>query len=113
MNNKETELHKIVDIVVSCCATQIDDDGTMSLTRDDVLGKSREENVVMTRAILSMCIISAGYSVTTVAQLLHRTPQAIRHLINLGHQYYKTSRAFRIANAEATIKLKDIEAGGL
>lgn len=113
MNDKETMLYRIVDVVVSCCAMQVDDDGTMSLTREDVLGKSKEENVVMTRCILAMCIISAGYSVTTVAQLLHRTPQSIRHLINLGHNYYKTSRAFRIANAEATIKLKDVEATGV
>lgn len=113
MNNKETELWRIVDIVVECCATKVKEDGTMSLTREDVLGKSRAENVVMTRCILVMMIIGAGYSVTTAAQLLGRTPHAIRHLLDIGHNYHISSRAFRIASAEATLMCKDIEAQGL
>lgn len=108
MNNKQTELYRILDNVVKCCATQVDDTGKLSVTKDDVLGKSRTENIVMTRCILVSQIIGAGYSVTTVAQLLHRTVPAIRHLINLGYQYRKTSRAYRIADAEATILCKDI-----
>ena len=43
MNDKETELYRIVDSVVSCCATQIDADGHVNLTAEDVLGKSRAE----------------------------------------------------------------------
>lgn len=110
MNNKETELYRILDYVVECCATQVDEKGTMSLTRNDVLGKSRTENVVMTRCILVNQIVSAGFSTTTAAQLLHRTPHAIRHLLEVGTQYEQTSRAYRIANAEATLKCRDIQA---
>lgn len=113
MNNKETELYRIVDYVVSCCATQVDDKGTMSVTREDVLGKSRAENIVMTRCILVAQIVGAGYSTTTAAMLLHRTPHAIRHLLEVGSQYEKTSRAYRIANAEATLKCRDINTEGL
>lgn len=108
MNNKEVELYRIVDYVVECCATQVDESGRMSVTRQDVLGKSRAENVVMTRCILVNQLIGAGYSTTTAAQLLHRTTHAVRHLLEVGHQYEQTSRAYRIANAEATIKCKDI-----
>lgn len=111
MNNKESELYHIVDMVVECCATQINDNGDMSVTRDDVLGKSRKENIVMTRSILAMILKSAGYSTSTAAALMKRTPHAVRHMIELGHEYYKTSRAFRIANAEATLKLRDLEDG--
>lgn len=111
MNNKETELYRILDYVVECCATRVDEQGTMSVTREDVLGKSRAENAVMTRCILVSQIIGAGYSTTTAAQLLHRTPHAIRHLLEVGLQYERTSRAYRIANAEATLKCRDIGTG--
>lgn len=109
MNNKECELYRILDYVVECCATQVDENGTMSITREDVLGKSRAENIVMTRCILVEQIVGAGYSTTTAAQLLHRTPHAIRHLLEVGNQYEQTSRAYRIAKAEATLKCKDIQ----
>lgn len=108
MNNKENELYRIVDFVVACCATEVDESGRMSVTREDVLGRSRAENIVMTRCILVNQIIGAGYSTTTAAQLLHRTPHAIRHLLEVGMQYEQTSRAYRIANAEATLKCRDI-----
>lgn len=108
MNNKQNYLHKITDIVVGCCASRIDDTGVMSITREDVLGKSREENVVMTRCILVMLILGEGYSVSTLAQMLHRTPHAIRNLQSKGCDYLRASRAFRIANAEATIKVEKI-----
>lgn len=113
MNDKEKLLMKIVEIVVDCCATQIDDTGRMSVTREDVLGKSRAENVVMTRCILAMMVVGAGYSITTTAQLLGRTVHAVRHLLEAGHSYHISSRAFRIASAEATLKCKDIDGAGL
>lgn len=109
MNNKQRELMRIVDAVVSCCCTDVDNSGTKSLTADDVLGKSRAENVVMTRAILVSQVLSSGYSVTTCAQLLCRTAHAVRHLNELGYQYMRTSRAYRIAHAESTLLCKDIE----
>lgn len=72
MNDKEKVLYGIVDCVIKCCATEIGE-GVYSVTREDVLGKSRAENVVMTRCVLASQIVHAGYSVTTVAQLLGRT----------------------------------------
>lgn len=107
MNNKEHELYRILDNVIQCCATKVSED-RMSLTADDVIGRSRAENVVMTRCVLVHQIISAGYSTTTAAQLLGRTPHAIRHLLELGSSYEKTSRAYRIADAEATLMCRDI-----
>lgn len=103
MNDKETELYRILDIVVDCCATKVDDN-KWSVTKEEVLGKSRSENIVMTRCILVHQIISAGYSITTCSQLLKRDPHSIRHLVDLGYNYQSSSRAYRIANAEATLK---------
>ena len=40
MNDKEKELWRVIDNVIKCCAiTNID--GTLSITREEVLGKSR------------------------------------------------------------------------
>lgn len=109
MNNKERYIQKIIDIVVSCCATEIDEEGTMSITKEDVLGKSRAENIVMTRCIIAMMLFGAGYSVTTIALILKRTPHAVRHLLVSGQNYQLCSRAFRIACAEATLMCSKYE----
>lgn len=112
INNKERELYRIVDACVRCCQMQLAD-GSMNVTSTDVLGKSRAENVVMTRSIVVSQLVHAGYAITTCAQLLRRSPPAIRHLMQLDRQYYDTSRAYRIANAEAVIACKDLELHGL
>ena len=49
MNDKETELYRIIECVVRCCATQIDSDGRMSVTVEDVLGKSRADDTLHSR----------------------------------------------------------------
>lgn len=106
MNNKQQHLNKIVDIVVECCSFEIN--GKISMSRSDLLGKSRSENFVMSRCILAHMIINSGYTVTTAALLLSRTPQAIRHLLEMGHILLKTSKAFRQANAECASKCKEL-----
>ena len=108
MNNKSKALYEIVDRVVECCATEIDEDGTMSVTREAVLGPSRAENILMTRCICVMVLYGAGYSVTTIAQLFRRTPHAIRHLLEVDRNFQLTSRAYRIASAEATLACRSI-----
>lgn len=50
MNKKEELIWRVIDNVINCCAvTRID--GAKSITREDVVGKSREENVVLTRCL--------------------------------------------------------------
>lgn len=99
MNEKEKELRRIVEIVVGCCNTE---DG--GVTTDDVLGKTRKENVVLTRCILAAEIVRQGYSVTTAAWIMGRTVQAVRQMIANDAGYEKTSRAYRIAKAEVKKK---------
>lgn len=101
-NDKERELYRIVDCVARCCAIRLPD-GRMSITRDDILGPSRTENLVMSRCILIMQLLRAGYSATTAALLLGRTVAAIRHLNNVAHNYHASSRAFRIAYKETSL----------
>lgn len=107
MNNKEKELHTILEIVVSCCAMEVDNKGTMSITKADVLSRNRTENVSMTRCIFVALVLHEGYSMSTIGQFLKRTVPSIRHLEKMSDNYFKTSRAYRIAMAEAVVALED------
>ena len=111
MNEKQNALYKIVDIVVQCCATELEG-GVLSLTAKDLLGKSKCENVCMGRAILVNQLLWAGFSITTLSSLLNRSPHAIRQIQRKHNDYVSTSRAYRIALSEVTIKCKDIEPHG-
>lgn len=100
MNEKEKELRRIVETVVGCCGTV-----ECGVTIEEVLGKARTENVVMTRCILAAEIVRQGYSVTTASFLLGRSAQAIRQMIANDNRYKNTSRAYRIAKAEVARQL--------
>lgn len=50
MNNKEKYLHKILDVVVENCSYM--GGSKLSITKEDILGKSRNENAVMTKCIV-------------------------------------------------------------
>lgn len=107
MNKKEELIWRVIDNVISCCAvTRID--GAKSITREDVVGKSREENVVLTRCLVEQ-MVHAGFTISTIAFILNRTVQAIRYLLKMSNDYYENSRAFRLATSEATLLNKDVE----
>lgn len=110
MNNKETFLYKIVEAVVSCCATRLAD-GSMSVTVEDVLSQERIGEVAhMTRCILVRQISVMGYSVETIAGLLGRREATIRDMLIRGNDLELTSYAYHIAAAEATLKCKQLMA---
>lgn len=108
MNKKEELIWSIIDNVIKCCAIT-KEDGSLSITREDVVGKSREENIVMTRCIVVEQMVHAGFSISTISTIINRTVQATRYLLKLSTQYYETSRAFRLATSEATLLNKDVE----
>lgn len=108
MNKKEQLIWSIIDNVISCCAITRAD-GTRSITRDDIVSKSREENVVMARALVIEQMVHAGFTITSIACILNRTVQATRHLFKMSTEFYQTSRAFRLATSEATLLNKDVE----
>lgn len=108
MNKKETLIWSIIDnVIVACDIPRAD--GTHSITREDIVGKSREENVVMARALVVEQMIHAGFTITSIAYILNRTVQATRHLFKMSTEFYQTSRAFRLATSEATLMNKDVE----
>ena len=108
MNKKEELIWRVIDNVINCCAvTRID--GAKSITREDVVGKSREENVVLTRCLVVEQMVHAGFTISTIAFILNRTVQAIRHLLKMSNDYYESSRAFRLSTSEATLLNKDVE----
>ena len=72
MNKKQEYLNKILDVCVKCCG-YVMRNGNLSLTKEDVLGKNRNENVVMTRCIAVAMMVQAGFSITTCAGLMGRT----------------------------------------
>lgn len=90
MNKKEELIWRVIDNVISCCAvTRID--GAKSITREDVVGKSREENVVLTRCLVVEQMVHVGFTISTIAFILNRTVQAIRHLLKMSNDYYESS----------------------
>lgn len=104
MNEKDYELNRIISIVVNCCKSSIWSD--KSMTREDLLGKSKNENVCMARAILVSQLINAGFTISTISGLLRRTAQGIRHIIKSNYSLLKSSRAYKIASGEVAERCK-------
>lgn len=112
MNKKEELIWRVIDNLINCYAvTRID--GAKSITREDVVGKSREENVVLTRCLVVEQMVHAGFTISTIAFILNRTVQAIRHLLKMSNDYYESSRAFRLSTSEATLYLGSSVPDGL
>lgn len=110
MNNKESFLYKVVEAVVSCCATRLAD-GSMSVTTEDVLSKDRiGECANMTRCILVRQLGVMGYSIETIAGILQRTESTVRDMMNRGNDFELTSYAYHIASAESALKCKKLMA---
>ena len=105
MNRKDFEISGIVDIVVDCCKSAVYSD--TEITKEGLLGSSKNENVCMARAILVCQLIDAGYTITTISHLLKRTVQGVRHIIKSNYALLKSSRAYKIASGEAAKRCKE------
>lgn len=101
MNNKQQELERLIDIAVQCCDVDMNDKHTV--TKELLLSNKRDECLVMTRCILVSLIAHCGYSTSTAAVVLNRTEVDIRKLKARGISYFRTSKAYRTALAEATL----------
>lgn len=100
MNVKERLIETAISTVIKSCS--IDEYvNVKSVTKDDILGKSRIQLVVIARCILVRVLIKIGFSVTTVAQILHRTKNTVRNLLQVGEQYMKMSSVFKIVYEDA------------
>lgn len=107
MNDKEAKIYQILDATIESCTMNIEDG--IKVTREDILGKSRQANIHMTRCIfVTELVICFGYTTASVAALLHRTTPAIRHLLNAAHSYRISNPSYVLAEAETTVKCKDL-----
>ena len=106
MNIKDYTLSKLIDIVVDCCKSAVYSD--TAITKEGLLGSSKNENVCMARAILVCQLIDAGYTITTISHLLKRTVQGIRHIIKTNYSLLKSSRAYKIASGEVAERYKEL-----
>ena len=100
MNNKEKLFYQILETVAKCCSYTLKD-GRQSITVADILGRSRKENVQLTRNIAVSMLIAVGFTVSTCAVMMHRSPPAIRSMVRADRQMQETSMVYRMAARQA------------
>ena len=100
MNDKEKLFHEIVETVVRCTSYTLKD-GTQSITAADILGRCRRENVAMARNIAVGMLVAVGFTISTCATMMHRSPPAIRNMMRADRQLQETSMVYRLAIMQA------------
>ena len=100
MNDKEKLFHEIVATVARCCSYTLKD-GRQSITAADILGRCRRENVAMARNIAVGMLVALGFTISTCATMMHRSPPAVRNMMKADRQLQETNRAYRLAIRQA------------
>lgn len=100
MNNKESEAYRLLDISIQCCSTT-NKDGSSSINKEDVLGKNRTENVIMTHCVFINLLLHSGYSYSTIANILNKTIPANNNSVS-----YNNGNLI-IAESKQTIQSED------
>lgn len=98
MNNKTNEFHRIVDIVVECCKMESQDRNEL---KSKMVGNSREEHIIMMRCLLARLLAYSGFTNASIGEVLHKTPQSIRHLLDLARDFRNHNITYRIAENQA------------
>lgn len=106
MNEKEKKIFDILDIVIEESSTA-EQDGTR-ITRDDVRGKCKKENVVMCRCVFVAMLMYMGYSKTTIAAFLNRSEQSVSNILLVAYEYKKRSWAYRVVDAHSTLRCNEL-----
>lgn len=110
MNKKQEILERVIDIVVGCCNTEMQNGGTI-ITKEMVLSKERIGEVAdWTRCILVMQLLVMGYTTELIATTLNRKPQSIIEKRNKHNDLDVVSFVYHIAYAEASLKCKALMA---
>lgn len=108
MSSKKQQIFEsVLQVVVECCSIEIGD-GEMTITAEDILGNSHRQSVHMTRCLFVTQMVFLGYTRDTISRILKRSEKSISDMLNNAHQYRIQSFAYRQAEAESTIKLRDI-----
>lgn len=108
MNDKEIIMNRAVEIVLECTAYERHD-GTLSVTRDDVLSSERKgDNVGMIRCILCRVLLMLGFTKESIADMLNRKIDTINDMLLRGNVYEQTSYVYRVAQRQAGMKCKEL-----
>ena len=100
--NLEDIINAIVDIVVEVSTIN------HNLSPNMILGRCRKENVLVARCLLVSQLAASGYPTTTIAQAINRKPQTVRSIYRLSRTYHKSSKAYRIAEAQIQTRVRDL-----
>ncbi|MBQ0113426.1 MAG: hypothetical protein KBT03_09875 [Bacteroidales bacterium] len=98
MNEKTNEFHRIVAIVVECCKMENQDREEL---KQKVVGNSREEHIIIMRCMLARLLAFAGFTNTSIGIVLHKTPQSVRHLLDLARDLRNHNRMYRLAEDQS------------
>ena len=100
MNDKEKLFYHVVEVAAMCCSYTLKD-GSQSITAADILGRCRRENVAMARNIAVGLLVALGFTVSTCAVMMHRSPPAIRCMMRADRQMQDTSHVYSLAQRQA------------
>ena len=106
MNDKEKLFHEVVQTVARCTSYTLKD-GTHSITAADILGRCRRENVAMARNIAVGMLVALGFTISTCATMMHRSPPAVRNMMKADRQLQETNRAYRLAIMQARCECRN------
>jgi len=88
MNNLESQIYQIVDIVVECCVVECENG---KITKEDVLSKCKKENATIARYMLTYHLRKFGLSNTTISQLFGVASSPSRICSQITKFGYKTA----------------------
>lgn len=90
MNDINREITRIIETVIEHSMTEIGHEH-MSITKTEVLGKSRKENAIRVRCLVTHFLFKHGLSLTTIGMILGKSVQAIRNKLAMHDDYYRQS----------------------
>ena len=106
MNDKEKLFYHVVETAARCCSYTLKD-GRQSITAADILGRCRRENVAMARNIAVGMLVAVGFSVSTCATMMQRSPPAIRNMMRADRHMQETSMVYRLATRQARTECRN------
>lgn len=101
MNELENRIYLLVECVVDCCVVDVEGG---KITREEILSKSKKENVMIARYMLAYHLLDFGLSYTTISQFFGCTIQSARNMIANHYKWLRGSAAYQIANKQVESK---------
>ncbi len=108
INNINKEINRVIDTVIECSKAVVSHEH-FSVTKDEVLKKSKKENAFRVRCLIVYFLYKDGLSITTIGMLLGRTSQSVRYKLTQHDEFMKTSNIYRLVANEIREKLGDFD----